>query len=196
MVTALTVVGVLVVSKVFGFSELVMVTQRALGFSSSLVASARRNSVIREETVRLQGSQDWNELWSALTDFAETRDLSRVRLDLNVPWLHEGYHAVWRRNDEDDGDTTWLVDVPLMAGGRPLGRLELAGPSSETPHALLGLVSELLESIQPCTEHLADELPHQRGEKYEPTQADETGGKCETPTDATDSMVTSPTLEQ
>jgi len=162
--SAATVVGALIISKVFGFSELVLVTQRALGFGTSLVASMRNDRGIREETVRLQGSRNWDELWSALTDFAITHDLSLVRLDLNVAWLHEGYHAVRHRNEDEEATDRWLVHLPLLANGRLLGRLEMAGHiSNGVAHPLLALVAELLESLQPCLDRLAEELPS--GEK-------------------------------
>jgi UDP-GlcNAc:undecaprenyl-phosphate GlcNAc-1-phosphate transferase len=168
VISAATVVGALIISRVFGFNELVLVTRRALGFGSSLVGSTRDRNRIRHETARLQGSRNWDELWSALTDFAVTHDLSLVRLDLNVAWLHEGYHAVWDRNEDQEASDRWLVHLPLHADGRLLGRLEIAGHAPHSAvHPLLALLAELLESLQPCMDLLSEDLPGEGTSEFE-----------------------------
>ena len=157
------VIGILVTSKIFGFNELVLASQRAIAIGSSLVSKSGGRP--RQETVRLQGSRDWDELWSSLTDFAELHQLTRVRLDLNLSWLHEGYHAVWRRDEQRDSNQLWLVRVPLSVGGRQLGRLEMTGIGVSEGHHLFPLVSELLDSIQPCIERLSEDLTQTAGSR-------------------------------
>ena len=155
-----TVVAALVLSRVFGFSELTMVTQRAFGFGSSLLTSTCGSSeMIRQETVCLQGSRNWEELWTTLTDFAERHGLSRLRLDLNVPWMHEGFYARWQRGEDSQEAHLWLTRLPLLSGGRVMGRLELAGRANRETAARLELLSQLLVELQPCVDRLAGEVP-------------------------------------
>ena len=161
MGSAFCVVAVLVISRCFGFHELILVANRTLAFGSSLLTSTNRNDqLVRQESVRLQGSRNWDELWNTLTDFAERYELSQVRLDLNVAWLHEGYHAVWERNENRDQEDTWMTRMPLSANGRSIGRLELTGQVSRGPmNLVLATMAEMLESLEPSIVALATELP-------------------------------------
>jgi UDP-GlcNAc:undecaprenyl-phosphate GlcNAc-1-phosphate transferase len=78
--------------------------------------------------VRLQGAGDWSELWDALTGVGRTLNLLAIRLDVNAPALHEGYHARWDRADEEGEEAArWRAEIPLRAGNQTVGRLEVAG---------------------------------------------------------------------
>ena len=151
VISALAVVGTLVIGRVFGFAELALLTNHVFAFGDSLVAKKNgRKQLVRERQVRLQGSRNWNEVWETLTDFAEQQGLARVRLSINLPSLHESYHASWEQAEMPDPNQTWNMETPLVANGVLLGRLEFAAPlrtrQSWDIHYLLG---ELLESISP-----------------------------------------------
>lgn len=161
LISAIGVVGMLIAGRVFGFAEFMLLSNRILRLGRSLLASAGdRPGLIRQEKVHLQGSRNWDELWSALTDFAERHQLSSVRLELNVAWLHESYHASWERPIELEARDIWVTKLPVAAHGKTIGRLDIAGPLTKASvYDLLSLLAELLESLEPCIYRLAEELP-------------------------------------
>jgi UDP-GlcNAc:undecaprenyl-phosphate/decaprenyl-phosphate GlcNAc-1-phosphate transferase len=161
LITAAGVVGMLIACRVFGFAEFLLLSKRVLRFVGSLVPSmADGTGLVRQETVRLQGSRNWDELWNALTDFAERHQLSTVRLELNIAWLHESFHATWERPLTEEPRDIWETKLPLAAHGRTLGRLDIAGPlTQDSIYELLSLLAELLESLEPCIYRLTAELP-------------------------------------
>jgi UDP-GlcNAc:undecaprenyl-phosphate GlcNAc-1-phosphate transferase len=161
LITALGVVGMLIACRVFGFAEFVLLSKRVLRFAGSLLPNiAEGAGLVRQETVRLQGSRNWDELWNALTDFAERHQLSSVRLELNIAWLHESFHATWERPVTEERRDIWETKLPLAAHGRTLGRLDIAGPlTQDSVYELLSLLAELLESLEPCIYRLTAELP-------------------------------------
>jgi UDP-GlcNAc:undecaprenyl-phosphate GlcNAc-1-phosphate transferase len=157
-ISALGVVGMLVASRVFGFAEFMLLSNRLLRLGRSLLSDGR--GLVRQEKVHLQGSRNWDELWSALTDFAERHQLSSVRLELNVAWLHESYHASWERPVALEARDIWVTKLPVAAHGKTIGRLDIAGPLTKASvYDLLSLLAELLESLEPCIYRLAEELP-------------------------------------
>jgi UDP-GlcNAc:undecaprenyl-phosphate GlcNAc-1-phosphate transferase len=62
----LFVVGSLVLTRLFGHTELELALKRSLSFGASIL-SAPRPGRPRQVEVRLQGSFDWTEFWSRLT---------------------------------------------------------------------------------------------------------------------------------
>jgi hypothetical protein len=51
-----------------------------------------------------------------------------LRLDVNLPAIHEGYHARWQRFGSDAaGDELWRAEVPLFMGDQVIGRLTAIG---------------------------------------------------------------------
>jgi UDP-GlcNAc:undecaprenyl-phosphate GlcNAc-1-phosphate transferase len=123
LLSAIAVVLILVVSRLFGFAELQLLVKRfSTLFHSFLVTPAAH-----EVQVRLQGSANWQELWGRLTVVAEQLRLRSVRLDVNAPAIHEGYHARWESRLSSLEDGLWRAEIPLSARGHLAGRLEIAG---------------------------------------------------------------------
>jgi UDP-GlcNAc:undecaprenyl-phosphate GlcNAc-1-phosphate transferase len=128
LLTAVAVIGVLIATRLFGFAEMMLIKQRL----SSLLHGGRDEP--RQIEVRLQGTTDWTRLWKALTDSAAQLDLKELRLDVNAPALHEGYHARWDRFSEDTESTSlWRAEIPLTVAGLAAGRLEIAGLTDQEP---------------------------------------------------------------
>ena len=149
------VVAILVTSRVFGFSELVLLVHRLASFSESLIVSGEGQGKIRQNTVRLQGSYNWDEMWHEVTEFAQQHRLARVELDMHLPWLHEGYNASWDCGPLPESIHRWTTVVPLSVEGHLLGRLEFVGRDGvAATHAVFASLAELLESI----DHYAVEL--------------------------------------
>ncbi len=151
------VVGGLVSGRVFGFTEMQLLVRRLNGLGRKWVMpDSKLSEFPHQQKTHLQGSRNWDVLWEAITEFAEERGLSEVRLDLNLPWLHEGYHAVWHRRVDAESNSRWVTRVPLTGEGRTYGRLDISGPlTNSSMYHLLGDLAELLESLETVIVKLA-----------------------------------------
>lgn len=156
----LVVVGTLIASRVFGYAELHLLSKRLRGFGTSLLSrGVRRSGEPTQQLVRFQGSRDWDLIWGVVTEFAERQGLGKVCLDLNVPWLHEGFHATWvRRAQLGDSDHRFQTKLPISSEGRVIGRLEMSGCSEhlDVPMAI-GNLAALLDDLQPSIDRLCIE---------------------------------------
>ncbi|MEZ6134929.1 MAG: MraY family glycosyltransferase [Pirellulaceae bacterium] len=159
-VSVIVVFSMLVLTKGFGYAELVLIGRRASHFARSFIEPARRDDIVRERSVRLQGTREWETVWQTLVEFAEREELCKVHMDLNVPWLEEGFHGSWQRSRQPDRLERWSTSLPIHASGRIAGRLDVIGPA--TTGATLGAITklvELLEDLTPQVEHLLQPLP-------------------------------------
>ncbi len=155
-VGAIGVVAVLVGSQVFGFAELKLVVRSLRQFARSMVQPATTaDACVQHDAVRLQGSRNWEIVWATLTEFAERQGLCRVHMDLNAPWLHEGFHATWQRSRVPDRLERWSTSLPIHTAGRVFGRLDLMGPvPSGRNFEVLTQLSHILEDLEPQIESL------------------------------------------
>ncbi|MBY0526123.1 MAG: undecaprenyl/decaprenyl-phosphate alpha-N-acetylglucosaminyl 1-phosphate transferase [Gemmataceae bacterium] len=147
--SALAVVLILLITGLFGNAELALLKQRLCG----LAAVCRRGppfGVAPQSEVRLQGAGGWATLWDSLIDCAAQRNFVSVCLDVNAPFLHDGYHARWNRSGEDAAvSNMWRAAVPLVVEGRLVGRLEVSGPRDQEPvGANLLRVAQLAEDVE------------------------------------------------
>jgi UDP-GlcNAc:undecaprenyl-phosphate GlcNAc-1-phosphate transferase len=150
VIAALTVVLILIAGRLFGHAEASLVKQRLLGAWSNL-----RGRAVCELEVRLQGSTEWTELWQKLVARALPMDLQAIRLDVNFPALHEGYHARWdRRASEGEVPLAWRAEVPLMVRGQAAGRLEVLGSRGEGIGQQLASVALLVAEAEAAVEAL------------------------------------------
>lgn len=122
------VFAILVATKAFGYSELVLVARRGSHFAMSfLERGSTSDQITRHKAVRLQGTRSWESIWEQLVEFAENEGVSKLNLDLNVPWLEEGYHGSWQRSRLPDRSERWTVSIPVFGGGKIAGRVEVVG---------------------------------------------------------------------
>jgi hypothetical protein len=142
---ALAAVGLLLAKRIFGHAELALVGQRLAALARPGVRGEPR-----EVKVRLQGSADWQELWEAIVACARPLNLTVVRLDVNAPALQEGYHARWDRpHSAEEGTAWWRAEVPLVAHGKALGRLEIVGvPDNEPVWKKIARLARLVEDFE------------------------------------------------
>lgn len=161
--------GLLLVGRVFGHAELRLLANRLASFGASLIPRGRRNlAPVRQSTVRLQGTRNWDEIWEIITDFAQRHELCRVRLDVNVAWLHEGYHAVWERREMPDPHEVWMTKIPIATQTRTIGRLEITGLlAKESMYSVLSVLAVLLDSLEVAFDRLAHDPSVQLGRKAE-----------------------------
>jgi UDP-GlcNAc:undecaprenyl-phosphate GlcNAc-1-phosphate transferase len=142
VLTTVTVISTLIIFRLFGFVETVLLCERLAALWASPKAPRRLE-------VRLQGSHDWKELWDMLTEQAEQLGLQQLLLDVNVPSLHEAYHARWDRvqTTTAEGLTLWRFEVPLLSRGHAAGRLQIAAPPDAVPAwSKIATLTEVVET--------------------------------------------------
>lgn len=132
LLAAVAVVSIMIVTQMFGYVEFVLVRKRLTSLALSFLRGRKNEPHLTE--VRLQGSMDWAELWCDLLTRTRGLNLHLVRLNINAPSLHEGYHARWEspHADLEDG-RLWHAQVPLTAQGQSIGRLDIAGQRDDEP---------------------------------------------------------------
>jgi UDP-GlcNAc:undecaprenyl-phosphate GlcNAc-1-phosphate transferase len=150
LIAVLVVLGCLVTSRLFGHSELRLLANRLTDIGSSLLPFQSRGALQNNKVLsRLQGDRGWEQIWESLVLFADQQNLSRICLDLNVPWLHEGYHASWNRDKLPDESQRWKMVMPIFSNSMSLGRIEIVGPvGQENSSNILLALSLLVENIQ------------------------------------------------
>jgi UDP-GlcNAc:undecaprenyl-phosphate GlcNAc-1-phosphate transferase len=157
LLSVVAVVVILVVFRLFGHAEFLLIKERLLAVAVALRYGNETGRVHQLE-VRLQGSADWNELWRDLTTCAEQLNLKTVCLDVNAPAIHEGYHARWDRLQGADGDPAayWRAEIPLHANGHVVGRLEfVALRDHETVWRKMAIVAKIVEDVELAVANLA-----------------------------------------
>ncbi|HEX3871925.1 MAG TPA: MraY family glycosyltransferase [Pirellulales bacterium] len=135
-------ISIMVLSRLFGHAEFMLMATTMRKFGASIVVpawQARRS--VHNSAVRLQGTRDWDSLWELLIQAADDIPLQRIRLNLNLPWLHESYHAYWEREPRIGVDQSWRAELPLSAEGRHMGTLSVAGRAvgCDVPEAMAKL---------------------------------------------------------
>jgi len=151
LVALVSCTGLLVVfiaTGAFGRAEFLLVTNRVRRIGVSLMQPVRRgSSKIQQSKVRLQGSREWGLLWATLTESADKLGLQHITLDLNLPQIHEGFHATWEQALLGDRDRRWKMVLPLVANGQLLGHLTVCGERNGEP--LCDDINLLLEICEP-----------------------------------------------
>jgi UDP-GlcNAc:undecaprenyl-phosphate GlcNAc-1-phosphate transferase len=148
--TMIFALGTLVFSRLFGFAELQLLWKRVLQFGTTMISVGKEGPIAtRQQVVQLQGTRDWDVVWSTLVEFAEKHGMARVSMDLNMPWLHEGFHANWHRDRMPEYSERWQIRLPLFHGSRVLGRLEFVGRHDESETLeIMNRLTELLEAMR------------------------------------------------
>lgn len=141
LLSIIAVVGVFVMTRLFGHAEFLLVKERLMAVLFA-VRNGHKGGRVHQQVVRLQGSADWNDLWKNVTACAEEMRLKAVCLDVSAPAIMEDYHARWGKVVENtENPAIWRLQFPLQAHGQVVGRLEIAGQRHGMP------VGEKLASI-------------------------------------------------
>jgi UDP-GlcNAc:undecaprenyl-phosphate GlcNAc-1-phosphate transferase len=156
LVTTAAAIGVYVVTRLFGFAELMLIKNCLAASMVSLIRPSL-NGQAHETEIRLQGSADWRVLWSRLTARASELDLKMIRLDVNAPAVYEGYHAHWqcpRNGSVDTGE--WRAEIPLTVHGHATGRLEAVGRRGVEPVSVqIATLVEFAEDLEATVANLS-----------------------------------------
>lgn len=176
----LGVVGFLMVMGIFGRVELALVRDRVR--SKTRGFSKRNGTPIHESRIQLQGSRQWDHLWTALIESAEEYNLTRIELVLNLPALNEGFYANWSCPGTVEEEISWRLESPLVVAGREVGSLLVMGA---TPHgSSLGHVGRIADFLEPVEESICKVV----AELSQPAAANEPADQVVPPA-ATDNVV-------
>ena len=161
VISAAAVFSTLVATRLFGFSECVLVFKRLRSIAASLIPIPHFRSKAAPSPVhaRLTGTRDWEDLWATLTEYADRFDLSSVQLNVNLPSLNEEYHVNWNRRDAGSELQKWTTDIPLLAGRITVGRLRISGRSAEG--SICVWMGELIAGLKPFEMQIAHLLSDQ-----------------------------------
>jgi len=157
LVSSLGIMALFVATGLFGRAELALLFSRARGFGVSLIRPFGLNgNGSHQSAVHLQGTRQWGPIWKALTDSAERLSLHKIRLDLNLPTMGEGYNATWENTHRAEPDECWRVEIPLVIDHQPAGRLAVIGHHQHaSPREGIEL---LLSAIEPFENQLRQQF--------------------------------------
>ncbi len=172
--TVAAVFVLLIVTKAFGYSEMALLARRGSHFAMRFMQRVEKD-VAQQRAVRLQGDLEWETIWERLVQFAEEEQLSRLHMDLNVPWLEEGFHGAWQKSRMPDKSERWTAMLPIFGDGQIAGRIEVMGlAKSEQSLEQMNRLTALIEDITPRIAHILSvgKRPLERAVEI-PTQAEE-----------------------
>ena len=153
LVSIVLVILIMMGNRIFGNAEFRLVTRKASGLAQALLKNKTENKSanVQQSTVHVQGTRNWDHIWQSLSDFADSSGLLELTLDLNAPWIHESFHATRRRKDISRGSShEWYAQIPLIAGERLFGRVEIVGAGQEklTHHQIVQNLSNVTKKIE------------------------------------------------
>ena len=146
------VILVMLSCKIFGVAEYKLVSRKAYSLARGAL---NLTADVQQSSVHVQGSRDWEVDWAKLCQFADEQKLKELTLDLNAPWLHESFHATRKSSESSEqSGNEWKAQLPLLAGGRAFGRIEIRGNQHVDHHGVIrglmdiagGLENSLLDA--------------------------------------------------
>jgi UDP-GlcNAc:undecaprenyl-phosphate GlcNAc-1-phosphate transferase len=157
LLSAAMVIAILVATRLFGRVELSLIKKR-LANSASSVFTPRAPGQVREMSIQLQGSANWDELWHRLTAWACECRLASLQLDVNAPAYSEAYHARWERRDHDQKDV-WQLSLPLHIRGMVVGKMEFIGSIQHSFVDVAPNMSAMITQVESLLAQIAEPLP-------------------------------------
>jgi UDP-GlcNAc:undecaprenyl-phosphate GlcNAc-1-phosphate transferase len=156
VLTMTLVIFGLVWSRLFGHAEARLLASHTRRMGGSIVSKVRKGQPrVHVTGVSLQGDRQWDVVWMPLVEFAEKNDLWQLKLDLNLPWQHEGYHGFWSRGEMPEKHDQWSVKLPVICQRRSVGRLVIIGHAAgQSQLESLEVFSHLISQMQPEIERL------------------------------------------
>ncbi|TWT76714.1 WecA-like glycosyltransferase [Planctomycetes bacterium CA13] len=160
------VLGLLIVTRSFGYAEFRLVLSRMAGIYRSFSTSPRDTESRKlERQHALQGNGAWETVWEPLVEFAKSHDLASIKIDLNMAWLHEGYHASWQSVRLPEKANQLSMSVPLFTrqtmneSEMAIGRLHIIAPAN-TPmiYQKVAEFVERLDELGPQIDHVIEQL--------------------------------------
>jgi UDP-GlcNAc:undecaprenyl-phosphate GlcNAc-1-phosphate transferase len=157
MAAAGGVVLALAAARVFGHAEAALIAShlRALGRGAwrRVLPAAAQQENHSDHAVQIQGRRQWNVLWTALREAAPVYNLVGLKLNVNIPHLHESFFASWRASEFNSNGDVWRIALPLMCADRPVGRLLVEGESAGAQG--LAEMQQVLDFLEPLEAEIA-----------------------------------------
>lgn len=148
LITCISIMLIFIVTGAFGRVELLLVGSRIGRVGRKLISPILpQHSGAWQVSIRLQGSQQWSPLWDAFVESADKLRLCSILLDVNVPTVHESFHASWERPKQPPLEKSWHVEVPLVVNGNCVGRVCISGERNN--HSACQDIQQLMELIEP-----------------------------------------------
>jgi UDP-GlcNAc:undecaprenyl-phosphate GlcNAc-1-phosphate transferase len=167
LAAVLCVVGALIFARVFGHTELALIRSqvRALGgrVYRRLLPVSKVVSPPLDQAVQLQGRRQWSLLWASLCEAAAEQNLASLKLNINIPHLHESFYANWASSAVNSAESAWRISLPLQYGGRPVGRLLISGSKSFNVNADMQQVLDYLEPLESEVARVVEEVEAEAG---------------------------------
>ncbi|MEM6688133.1 MAG: MraY family glycosyltransferase [Planctomycetota bacterium] len=164
----LLVGGGLIATKSFGHAEARLIMGRGFHFARSFTVHPSKCEVKQLHLgVPLQGDGPWETLWEPLVEFAAANGITQIKIDLNLAWIHEGYHAAWRNVRLPERASRLNVNLPLFLqrGDEEItiGRLEVVIKADDSrAYASIAALGDRLTDITPQLNHIVSELEAQK----------------------------------
>ncbi len=160
------VFSLLVLTRSFGYAECRLLLSRLKNFTHSFMLLPHRcDTEKHQRRIPLQGDGRWETIWEPLVEFAKTHELAKLKIDLNLAWLHEGYHASWQSVRQPEKAFQLTVRLPLFAfrssDGKyvPIGRLDLVASGVDPAiYQRIADLSEKLVDLGPQIELIVSEI--------------------------------------
>lgn len=150
------VMGSLLSTRIFGHTELMLLNSKLIGLGRAFVNFGHEDKS-RQSSHQLQGKLQWEEkIWTALVESAERFNLTKLRLNLYLPHLHEDFHATWKRKHAPSGNQAWQLDIPLSAAGMTIGTLNVVG--LQDPRAASVQLAQFLDFLEPLESQIHEML--------------------------------------
>ncbi|WP_184308467.1 MraY family glycosyltransferase [Aporhodopirellula rubra] len=174
---AILVLAVFIGTRTFGYSEFRLLAGRIRHLIMSfLVRPQVCEHKKHERALSMQGDGPWQEVWEPLIDFAEQQQLASVKIDVNMAWLHESYHATWRSIRMPEPAMQSVVRIPLLvnrgtgeqAERVPVGRIEIIATSSPDSLNRLGDFIEHANEIQIQVERVVEKVEAMKQARLKP----------------------------
>jgi UDP-GlcNAc:undecaprenyl-phosphate/decaprenyl-phosphate GlcNAc-1-phosphate transferase len=165
-ISVAVLIVVMVATRIFGYAEFLLLRNRLIELGRSLVRPRWREVTHRETAVQIQGSHDWAKLWTRLQELIEAH-IVRVRLDLDLPRLQEGFHACWERAGNHDESLACQQVFPVIVNDHVIGRIEVVGLLGDVgARSAQAAASRLLYFVERETARmLGTNLPHRERER-------------------------------
>jgi UDP-GlcNAc:undecaprenyl-phosphate/decaprenyl-phosphate GlcNAc-1-phosphate transferase len=142
VVSAAAIIVMFVVSRMFGYAELRLITSRLHSVARSLFRlNGQPCGPGVQSTVHFQGSREWEAVWAGLTEAVLDLPVNDIELTLSAPMIQEGYHASWRRRATDLANI-WRFELPLVVAGHPIGHIRVVG--ERLPNFPAGALEKIL----------------------------------------------------
>ena len=157
VVSIAVVIIVMFVGRIFGVAELQLVSKRMAGAGMTFLSTgSKKPKQVQQTLVQLQGNRDWQLAWDYLCEFADLHEINELTFDLNLPWIHESFHATRKQPASRRGESQqWFAEIPVLAGGRIFGRIKVAA-WKDSRFSCQDVISNLLKLTTELEDLLVD----------------------------------------